>query len=320
MPWTGRLLLLGIAIPMVLFSHVSYGRDMQKSPCVAALTEVNNQIDSARESAASTRFNKSASLVSYDKTRWLSQILREEFHVAPAPQKRGMDNITDANLRRWTDDSKLMVMIIDPNVDAHKYVRPVKDEDGREPSSHRYLAKPSYLKKCKSISDGPEHARGLVACHKSFFANEQDWQNTKDDLSKKNLYVDEENHYLVYAIVNGEKKYFFSDMDLFAVFRMTEKGAKPYFRHRQLNQMNRVANLPPGQGFQHGPRQDYHGKADLGFKFPVTAYVPGIQEPIHIRTVCELKKFYQILNLSLEEIWGDYFSRNQKELQFCEGK
>ncbi len=305
MPWIGRLLLLGMAIPMMLFSQLSFGREMQKGiSCVAALTE------EPRQNETNSRFNKSVSKVSYDNTRWLSQILREEFEPAPAPQQRGMDNITDSNLRRWTDDSKLMVMIIDPNTDAHRYVRDSKNQ-----------AKPSYLKKCKSISDGPEHARGLVACHRSFFSNEQDWLNTKEDLSKKNLYVDEENHYLVYSLVNGEKKYFFSDMDLFAVFRMTSKGAKPHFRHRQLNQMNRVAQLPPDKGFQHGPRQDYHGKADLGFKFPITAYVPGIEQPVHIRGMCELQKFYKILNLSLEEIWGDYFKRTGKSLaQFCEGK
>lgn len=304
MPWIGRLLLLGVAIPMVFFTHLSYGREMRKNTnCVAALSEgtINQESQS--------RLSKSSTYTSYDNSRWRNQILREEFHVAPAPQQRGMDNITDANLRRWTDDSGLMVMIIDPNVDAHRYMRDTKHQ-----------AKPSYLKKCKSISDGPEHARGLVACHKSFFNNEQDWQNTKDDLSKKNLYVDEENHYLVYSFVNGEKKYFFSDIDLFAVFKVNTNGARPYFRNRLINQMNRAIGLASDKGVQHGPRQDYHAKADLGFKFPVTAYVPGIQEPIHIRDVCELQKFYKILNLKLEDIWGDYFARQNNKNQFCDGK
>lgn len=306
MPWNGRFLLLGIVIPMVLFSHFSYGRDMQKgASCITALTGAQSN------QSPESRLNKSVSRVSYDNTNWLSQLLREEFTAAPAPQQRGMDNITDKNLRRWTDDSRLMVMIIDPNVDAHKYVRD---------SNHR--AKPSYLKNCKSISDGPEHARGLVSCHRNLFASEQEWLNTIEDLSRRNLHVDTaDNHYLVYSMVNGEKKYFFSDMDLFAVFKVSTKGARPYFNNRLINQMNRVSQLPPDRGFQHGPRQDYQGKAQLGFKFPITAYVPGIEQPIHIRGVCELEKFYRIVNLKLEDIWGDFFAREKKTLgQFCAGK
>ena len=306
MPRIGRLLLLGVAMPMMLFSHPSFGRGAKKA-CVAALSEGQQ---TAEES--SSRLNKSSTRFSYDNAQWLSKILREQFIPAPAPQNRGVDNVTDANLRRWTDDSGLMVIIIDPNVHAHRYMR-----------DSNHIAKPSYLKKCRSITDGPEHARGLVACPRTFFSNEQEWQNTKDELAAKGLFVDEENHSLVYYMDYsknkiGEKRYFYSDIDLFAVFKMSPAGARPYFRNRLINQINRAIGLSHEQGVQHGPREAYHGKAELGFKFPVTAYVPGIAEPLHIRDVCELKRLYQIVNLDLEDIWRDYFKR--QGAQFCEGK
>lgn len=301
MPRIGRLLLLGVATSMVFFSHFSFGREVKKSACARALSE-NIQSDSSSVSHGGPmmRFN-------YEKTSWLSQ-LKQQFHEAPSPNARGIDDITDGNLRRWTDGSGLMVLVIDPNSYASQHIRD---------TNHR--AKSAELKKCKSIADGPENVRGLVACHPMFFKNENEWKNTKEELKGKNLYVDEENYYLVYSLnKKGEKEYFFSDMDLFAVFKMVANGAKPYFKNRLINQMNRVTGLGYSKGVQHPPRQDYVHKANLGFKFPLTAYVPGIDEPLRINDLCELKKFYSILNVNLEEIWSDYFARQGSQL--CSGK
>ena len=309
MPRIGRLLLLGAAVPMMLFSHFSFGREVQKSNCSAALAEnLNLKSDMQIVDEPQSRRRIPRDRFAYENTTWYSQILNEEFAAAPYPEERGMDMVTDENMRRWTQGSGLAVFVIDPNPHAHRYMR--------HPDHH---AKPSYLKKCKSLSDGPESARGLVACHPMFFDTEEDWKNTKEDLSKRNLYVDEDNYYLVYSLTpSGEKKYFFSDIDLFAVFKMRQDGARPFFRNRLINQINRAIDLDHKRGIQHGPRQDYHGKADLGFKFPITAYIPGVKKPIHLRDVCDLKKLYGILNLSLEEIWGDYFAK--ASAQSCSGK
>ena len=301
MPRIWRLLPLGIAVSMLLFSNPSFGRGVQESACAAALgNNIQMKPSSGSRGGPSMRF-------AYEKTSWLSQI-KQQFQEAPAPRDRGIDDVTDGNLRRWTDGAGLMVLVIDPNPYASQHIRDTK---------HR--AKPSEMKRCKSIADGPEHVRGLVACHPMFFENENDWKSTKAELKQKNLYVDEENYYLVYSLnKNGEKEYFFSDMDLFAVFKMVQGGARPYFRNRLINQLNRAIGLGHHKGIQHPPRQDYAHKANLGFKFPLTAYVPGIHEPIRIRDLCELKKFYSILNVNLEEIWGDYFARQGDQL--CSGK
>lgn len=312
MPWIRRYLLLGL-LPMVFFTSVSYGRDakFKAKNCDNLLGNIQQQRKEARQNMPAARFP-------YESTRWHSQILNEQFVSAPAPEQRGMDAVTDANLRRWTQGSGLAVFLIDPNPHAHKYARDTIHE-----------AKPAYMKKCKSVSDGPESVRGLVACHPMFFQSEADWKKTKEELATKNLFVDEDNYYLVYSMdysrdkKNGEKKYFFSDIDLFAVFKMMANGARPYFRNRMINQINRAIDLDGRNGIQHGPRQDYHGKADLGFKFPVTAYIPGVSQPLHIRDVCELKKLYDILNMSVETIWSDHLGKNdevRRQFQLCSGR
>lgn len=313
MPWIRRLLLLGL-LPMAFISQVSYGRNLSKEKAIERSIRCNDLLEGINREARIARPPKvAAPKFNYEQAKWRNEI-RNEFQAADRPETRGIDADTDDNLRRWTHGSGLAVFIIDPNPHAHKYIKKAG-----------YHAKPAYLKDCKSIAeadivDDENDPRGLVACHPMFFQNQEAWQRTKEELAQRQLFVDENNYYLVYRIdKNGQKKYFFSDMDLFAVFKMSPSGARPYFKNRLINQISSAIGLAEEHGIQHAPRQDYKRKADLGFKFPITAYIPGVENPIRINDLCDLKKLYGILNMNLEKIWSDYFSKNSERTQ-CSGR
>ncbi len=277
---------LWIAIALLFSGELSLARErvagrVGLTPCTSLIADATSGLKAGRLQARGTHHSGQDSP---------SRAVVASLAVASLPESRGMAWEHDRFFQGYSQEKNLAILIIDSNPAATRFI------GQRNFGSRGLRPKPGGLKECKTLKEGT--FRGLVACQPKLFSSMEAWQRAMWQLNAEGFFVVPESDYLV---VDSQNRASFSDYDVQTVVSLSQR--RDAFTEAMAEEINAHLGIDM---VQHPALDQYALRHQVGLKFPITVYYPGLQ-PRSIQSIEEMIFIYNSLGLSWQSLWGGLY-------------